>query len=179
MTRESLQLRAVDCRAAPCLAEGSVAGILGSVPERPGADEVAMKAASPSRPPSAQRLTHILGSALGVGEAGWHPPRASPASHTPRGLEDPAHFCWVWRMREGPATSWERVGTLLARGTALLGIPAGLTVTCGREVSAGRPGGGCRWRNTWALGWCRWGRGSKILFYHATSTRGWRCSPRS
>lgn len=44
-------------------------------------------------------------------------------------LKDPPRSCRVWRVREWLATSWERVGTLLARITALPGIPARLTVT--------------------------------------------------
>lgn len=76
--------------------------------------------------------------ALGVEEAGWHLPPGKSIS-----LKDPVlFFSWVWRMQEGLATSRERVGTLPPRGTSLLGILVGLTITCGSKVGASWPGRG-------------------------------------
>lgn len=109
-----------------------VAGILGRVFQWPGAEEVEIKAGL-SLLPSVHTHAHSqTWLALGVEEAGWHPPLGKSIS-----LKDPVlFFSWVWRMQEGPATSWERVGT------SLLGIPVGLTITCRSKVGASWPGRG-------------------------------------
>lgn len=113
-----------------------VAGILGSL--QPGAEEVEIKAGL-SLLPSVHTHAHSqTWLALGVEEAGWHPPPGKSIS-----LKDPVlFFNWVWRMQEGPATTWERVGTLPPRGTSLPGIPVGLTITCRSKVGTRWPGRG-------------------------------------
>lgn len=90
-------------------------------------------------------LSHTLTylASLSVEEAGWHPSPGQVRPHTLPSLRVPTDLFQQGVEGTGKASaSWERSGHSLTRGTSLLGIPAGLTITCRHDAGACRPGRG-------------------------------------
>lgn len=127
---------------------GWATGICGRVPEHLGsfpwfAEELGIKNGIVL--PALLSL-FLLRTWFALGRGGcWHPSPSQVWPHTllhlPEGTRRSSPT-GCGGCRSGQPHLGRGVGTLLARGTSLLGIPAGLTITCRHDAGACWPGRG-------------------------------------